>query len=35
MDTFYIENINLNESTNTSDLLDLRSEIEMIIKCSE
>ena len=35
MDTFYIENINLNESTNTSDLLDLRSEIEMIIKTSE
>ena len=35
MDTFYIENIKLNESTNTSDLLDLRSEIEMIIKCSE
>lgn len=35
MDTFYIENINLNESTNTSDLLDLRSDIEMIIKSNE
>ena len=35
MDTFYIENINLNESTNTSDLLELRAEIEMIIKSNE
>lgn len=35
MDTFYIENINLNESTNTSDLLDLRAEIERIIKSNE
>lgn len=35
MDTFYIENLNLNESTNTPDLLDLRSEIESIIKSNE
>ncbi len=35
MDTFYIENINLNESANTSDLIDLRSEIETIIKSTK
>ena len=32
MDTFYIENLNLNESSKTSNLLELRSEIESIIK---
>ena len=32
MDTFYVENFNLHESTNTSDLIDLRSEIEAVIK---
>lgn len=31
MDTFYVENINLSESTSTSDLIDLRSQIESII----
>jgi [protein-PII] uridylyltransferase len=35
MDTFYIENLNLNEYTNTSDLLDLRAEIEVIIQSFE
>jgi [protein-PII] uridylyltransferase len=35
MDTFYIENLNLNESTNTSDLLEVRAEIEAIIQSCE
>ena len=35
MDTFYIENLNLNESAKTSDLLELRSEIEQIIQGNE
>ena len=35
MDTFYIENLNLNESTNTSDLLEVRAEFEAIIQSCE
>ena len=32
MDTFYLENINLNDPSTTSDLVDLRTEIESIIR---
>ena len=32
IDTFYVENINLSEPTSTSDLIDLRSQIECIIR---